>query len=156
MAASESRANAAASSAQPIVSVIILNYNGARWMERCLNSLKTQTIFPQLEVIVADNLSSDGSDQLSQELLVNWPNGRFVQNGENLGFCEGNNRPARLARGEFLLFLNNDTWLEPDCLDRLLNEVHRLGVQAATPLVGRARAMRTLEKYRSRTKDSIC
>lgn len=120
---------------QPLVSVIILNYNGARWMERCLASLKTQTILDKLEVIVADNQSSDGSDQLSARLLADFPNGRFIQNGGNLGYCEGNNRPARMASGEYLFFLNNDTWLEPECLEMLVSEMRRTGAAAATPLI---------------------
>ena len=120
---------------QPLVSVIILNYNGARWMERCLASLKRQSILSQLEVIVADNQSSDGSDELSKKLLSDFPAGRFIQNGGNLGYCEGNNRPAGIALGEYLLFLNNDTWLEPDCLEKLVSEVQKTGADAATPLI---------------------
>jgi GT2 family glycosyltransferase len=44
----------------PLVSVIVLNYNGARWLERCLTSLRAQTIFDRTEIILADNVSSDG------------------------------------------------------------------------------------------------
>jgi N-acetylglucosaminyl-diphospho-decaprenol L-rhamnosyltransferase len=117
------------------VSVIVLNYNGARWLERCLSSLRAQTLFDQVEVILADNVSSDGSDQLGRRLLDGWPRGHFVQHGENLGYCAGNNRAAEGARGEYLLFLNNDTWLEPRCLEQLLAEVRRTGAGAAGPLV---------------------
>lgn len=124
-----------ASGIHPLVSVIILNYNGARWVERCLASLKGQSILKHIEVIVADNGSSDGSDELSEKLLSDFPAGRFIQNGANLGYCEGNNRPSRIASGEYLLFLNNDTWLEPDCLEKLVGEVRRIGADAATPLI---------------------
>ena len=55
------------SAAIPLVSVIVLNYNGARWLVRCLNSLRAQTIFDQIEIILADNVSSDGSEQLGQK-----------------------------------------------------------------------------------------
>jgi GT2 family glycosyltransferase len=123
------------SSVPPIISVIILNYNGARWIDRCLDTLRTQTIFSQIEVIVADNLSTDGSDKQAEQTLAMWSNGRFVQNGSNLGFCEGNNRGAIGARGEYLFFLNNDTWLEPDCLEKLLAGVRASGLSAATPLI---------------------
>jgi GT2 family glycosyltransferase len=121
--------------AKPLISVVILNYNGAKWIERCLLSLHQQTIFPRLEIIVADNLSSDGSDLLAEKMLRDWPNGRFVQNGSNLGFCEGNNRGVLPATGHYLFFLNNDTWLEPDCLEVLLRETERMKADAATPLV---------------------
>jgi GT2 family glycosyltransferase len=124
-----------AAPAAPSISVIILNYNGARWIKRCLDSLVAQTIFQQIEVIVADNLSTDGSDRTAQELVKGWPNGKFIQHGENLGFCEGNNRAVPPARGEYLFFLNNDTWLEPDCLEKLLSGVKAARASAATPLV---------------------
>jgi GT2 family glycosyltransferase len=119
----------------PLISVVVLNYNGAKWIERCLLSLRQQTIFPRIEVIVADNLSGDGSDLLAEKMLREWSNGRFVQNGANLGFCEGNNRGAQPATGQYLFFLNNDTWLEPDCLEVLLRETERVKADAATPLV---------------------
>ncbi len=116
-------------------SVIVLNYNGARWLERCLNSLRAQTIFDRIEVIVADNVSTDGSEQLGKRMVEAWPSGVFMQHGQNLGYCEGNNRAAEAAHGQHLLFLNNDTWLEPDCLEKLLAEVERTGAGAASPLV---------------------
>ena len=122
------------SPANCLISVIVLNYNGAQWLERCLNSLRAQTIFGQIEVILADNASSDGSDQLGKRIVEAWPAGVFMQHGQNLGYCEGNNRAAGAARGQFLLFLNNDTWLEPRCLEQLLAEVQRTGADAAAPL----------------------
>jgi GT2 family glycosyltransferase len=64
-----------------------------------------------------------------------WVNGKVVQYTENLGFCEGNNRAAALAGGEFLFFLNNDTWLEPDCLEKLLEATISISATAACPLV---------------------
>jgi GT2 family glycosyltransferase len=120
---------------QPLVSVIVLNYNGARWLDRCLNSLRAQTIFDQVEVILADNVSSDGSERLGKQIVEVWPRGVFVQHKTNLGYCEGNNRAAEVAHGEYLLFLNNDTWLEPRCLEQLLAEVRRTGAGAAAPLI---------------------
>ena len=57
-----------------------------------------------------------------------------MEHGQNLGYCEGNNRAAETAHGQYLLFLNNDTWLEPRCLDQLLAEVQRTGAGAAAPL----------------------
>jgi len=117
------------------LSVIVLNYNGAQWLRRCLESLAAQSLFRRLEVIVADNASPDGSLQVAQDILASWSNGRVIQHGQNLGFAEGNNRAAHAARGDFLFFLNNDTWLEPDCLERLLEMTRRGGAAAATPEV---------------------
>jgi GT2 family glycosyltransferase len=117
-----------------LISVIVLNYNGARWLERCLNSLRAQTIFDQIEVVVADNASCDGSDALGKRIIESWPTGVFLQHGKNLGYCEGNNRAAEAAHGQYLLFLNNDTWLEPRCLEQLMAEVNRSSAGAAAPL----------------------
>jgi len=118
-----------------LISVIVLNYNGAVWLSRCLDSLRHQTIFPQLEIIVADNASPDGSAELATRLMEGWPNARVIRHDRNLGFAEGNNRPAREARGRYLFFLNNDTWLEADCLEKLGAAVQATDVVAACPRV---------------------
>lgn len=118
-----------------LVTVIVLNYNGARWLERCLHSVQSQTIFERLEIIVADNASPDRSDLMAADLTKGWPNCRVIQHGRNLGFCEGNNRAAELASGKYLLFLNNDTWLERDCIEQLVTGVEAMGAQAGEPLI---------------------
>ena len=120
---------------QPAISVVILNYNGQKWLERCLESLQAQSIFGRIEVIIADNASTDASDKMASQAMSGWTNGRFLQNGANLGFCEGNNRGAALARGQYLFFLNPDAWLEKNCLEVLLKETEAAGAVAANPLV---------------------
>jgi GT2 family glycosyltransferase len=101
------------------VSVIILNYNGLAWVPNCLESLRKQTIFDQLQVIFADNVSTDGSDRLAEKQLAGWTNGLFVQNGVNPGFGGGCNLVINRATGKYLFFLNPDVRLEPDCLEQL-------------------------------------
>ena len=117
------------------LSVVILNYNGQQWIDRCFASLRAQTAAARMEVLVADNLSTDGSDLLIENKIRGWANWRFIQHGANLGYCDGNNRAAKQARGKYLIFLNNDLWLEPDCLERLLEEMERTGAAAGNPLV---------------------
>ncbi len=118
----------------PVVSVVVLNYNGAKWIEKCILSVLSQTLSP-IELIVADNLSTDGSDRTAAQLVQGKSNAHFIQHGENLGFCEGNNRAVLRASGQYVFLLNNDAWLEPDCLERLIREVDRCGAAAATPMV---------------------
>lgn len=125
----------APASASPVLSVIIINYNGAPWLERCLDSLRRQTIYPQLEIIVADNASADQSGLLAAKIMRGWPDTRVEQYTTNFGYSEGNNRAAENARGRYLFFLNNDTWLETDCLERLLAAMTARGAVAAAPLV---------------------
>jgi GT2 family glycosyltransferase len=120
---------------QPKISIIVLNYNGQEWLPRCFESLEKQTIFPELEIILTDNNSSDGSDQFAGEWLAKTGKGRVVQNGANLYYCGANDNGAAVATGEFLLFLNNDTWLEPECLEMLYNETVKAGADCAAPAV---------------------
>jgi N-acetylglucosaminyl-diphospho-decaprenol L-rhamnosyltransferase len=116
--------------------VVLLNYNGRSWLPRCLKSLSEQTVSARMEIIVADNASTDLSDQDASETLSRLAmQGIVVQNGTNLGYCEGNNRGARAASGIYLLFLNTDTWLEPDCIEKLLERAGALHADSASPLV---------------------
>lgn len=115
--------------------MVILNYNGAKWLPRCLESLRAQSCFDRIEVIVADNASPDGSEAIARQLLVGWNSGQVVQNGGNYGYCEGNNRGAQHAKGRYLLFLNNDTWMAPDCLERLIEGMDDARAGAGSPQI---------------------
>jgi len=123
------------SRSKPKISVIVLNYNGQPWLQRCFSSIQAQTIVSEIELIIADNASRDGSDLMARQLIESSDKARFIPYSDNLGFCEGNNRAAELATGKYLFFLNNDTWLEPDCLEKLFAEVEAAGADAATPMV---------------------
>lgn len=120
---------------RPLVTVVILEFRGETWLERCLASLRTQTLPQPIQVLVADNACSDQSRAKVVQLIKGWPEARFVQFGQNMGYSAGNNHAANLADGRYLFFLNNDTWLEADCLERLLGEARATGAAAASPLV---------------------
>jgi len=120
---------------RPKISIIVLNYNGLTWLPRCFESLEAQTIFNEIEVLVVDNQSPDGSGRLAAEWAQRAQNVRLIENEANLFFCGGNNRGAAAATGKYLFFLNNDTWLEPDCLATLFQEVEAADAGAAMPLV---------------------
>jgi len=120
---------------QPLVSIVVLNCNGAGWLPKCFESIKAQTIISRIETVMVDNNSTDDSVAVARKLLGDFPNACIVRNPENLGFCEGNNSGARVAKGRWLLFLNNDTWLESDCMEKLISGTEKLGAVASTPLV---------------------
>ena len=102
-----------------LVSIIIVNWNGKKHLSYCLSSLK-KINYSNFEVILVDNASSDGSVGFVKK---NHPGIYIVENEENLGFAEANNIGAKEAKGEYLLFLNNDTKTEPDFLDKLVKRM---------------------------------
>jgi len=99
----------------PKCSVIILNYNGAQYTIACAKSVAAQT-FRDFEVIIVDNASTDGS---SERIAAACPDVQLVQNPVNGGTGGGFAFGATRARGELILFLCNDTVLDPDVLERL-------------------------------------
>jgi GT2 family glycosyltransferase/polysaccharide pyruvyl transferase WcaK-like protein len=109
---------------KPLVSVIILNWNGKKWLERCLESLLHQT-YSRLEVILVDNGSSDDS---AAYVRSHFPRVKIVQSPDNRGFAGGNNLGISAAAGSLIMLLNNDTWLEPDAVRTLVNEKLRRGL----------------------------
>jgi hypothetical protein len=119
----------------PLVTVQIVCHNDGRWLPRCLESLRAQTIFDRTEIIIADNASSDGSEALARQLLAGWPNARVLATGGDFGFCVAHNRAAQVARGQYLYLFSPDTWLEPDCLERLVAAVEGAPAAAAGALL---------------------
>lgn len=125
-----------------LVSVIIVNWNGASYLPTCLAALLRQTYRP-LEVVIVDNASTDQSRQIlddfqrqHEQLIISPSDGisprtRELQTGElltltivrnlrNEGFCRGNNQGIQAARGDFLLLLNADVTLNPDFIQQLV------------------------------------
>ena len=100
----------------PLISVIVLNYNGRAWLGPCLEALERQVDAPLHEIVLADNGSTDGSADLAAQ---RFPPVRVVLHRRNLGFAAGNNAAARSARGQLLVFLNNDTVPAHDWLAQL-------------------------------------
>jgi GT2 family glycosyltransferase len=103
----------------PAASVVVLNFNGRKWLSGCLGALAAQQDAPPFETIMVDNGSTDES---VAEVRRSWAGVRVVEAVTNLGFAAGNNFGAREARGAWLVFLNNDTVPEPDWLARLFAE----------------------------------
>ncbi len=94
---------------------MVLNFNGRQYLHDCLSSLALQTC-EDYEVIVVDNGSGDASVEY---LRSNFPWVRVVRNEENLGFAEGTNSGIRIARGNLIITLNNDTKVDKDFIKNL-------------------------------------
>lgn len=114
-----------ASSEDPLVSVIVVTYNNLDMTKECLASIDKYSAYSQLEIIVVDNASSDGS----REFLIEWssaaPNRKLILNDDNKGFATGNNQGLAIASGEYLVMLNNDTYVTPGWVRTLLNHLRR-------------------------------
>ncbi|KFL35746.1 glycosyltransferase [Arenimonas donghaensis] len=112
---------------EPLVSVVVLTYNNLAFTQACLASIEAHSDYGNLEVIVVDNASSDGSPEwLRQWAEAPSPAGhqrRLILNEDNLGFSAGNNVGLRAARGEFLVLLNNDTYVTPGWVRGLCNHL---------------------------------
>lgn len=108
-------------STQPRASVIIPNWNGLRYLRPCLASLETQT-YPSFEVIVVDNASSDDSVETVRR---EFPKVRLLVLTHNGGYSGGCNAGMREARGEIIVFLNNDIEAEPTWMEALIDALDR-------------------------------
>ena len=104
------------------VSVIVVNWNGARFLQHCLDALLAQTIKPR-EIILVDNASTDES----LEIVKQFPSVRVLALNENTGFARGNNLAIKAAsfESEWIALLNPDAFAEPRWLEELLQAVQR-------------------------------
>ena len=104
----------------PRVSVLIVTHDNAGLTALCLDSLDRFTAYPDLEVVVVDNASSDDTPAMLRARAASDPRLMVVLEPVNRGFAAGCNRAAREASGEVLCFLNNDTVLTPGWLGPLV------------------------------------
>ena len=99
------------------LSVIIVNYNVKYFLEQCLHSVIKACAGVDSEIIVVDNNSSDGSREFLEPLF---PTVQFFWNDTNVGFAKANNRAVAFAKGRLVLFLNPDTIVAEDSLEKCL------------------------------------
>ena len=107
----------------PFVSIIILNFNAGDLLLECVSSL-VKTNYKNYEIIVVDNASLDNSQKKCKEKFCNI---RLIENEQNLGYCEGNNIGIRQASGQYIMILNPDTIVEPNCINELLLAYNKYG-----------------------------
>jgi GT2 family glycosyltransferase len=93
----------------PKASIVVVTRDNRDLNRLCLESLRARTEWPNYEVIVVDNGSTDGTAELLAELARGWPNLRVLANAENRGFAAATNQGFAEASGAFLVMLNNDT-----------------------------------------------
>jgi hypothetical protein len=103
----------------PLLSIIVINYNGAEYITNCLESLKTLS-YPNKEIILIDNNSKDNSIEIVRTSL---PEVKIIKNKKNLGFAKGANLGIKLSRGEYIAILNNDIEVDKDWASGLITHL---------------------------------
>ena len=103
----------------PKVTIVIPHWNGIEILEPCLRSLDASQ-YPELEIIVVDNASTDDSVAFMQH---EFPQVTIIENSENLGFAGGCNMGLRQAESDYYLILNNDTTHDPDWIEHLVERM---------------------------------
>jgi GT2 family glycosyltransferase len=105
----------------PDVSVVVLAFENLDVIGPCLESLAAVPAdLIDLEVIVIDNASQDGTAELVREC---WPGFRLIVNGSNVGLTRGRNQGIKASRGRYVLFLDSDARLGPGCLEALFERL---------------------------------
>jgi GT2 family glycosyltransferase len=104
---------------ESLVSIIIVNHNGKLHLDKCLGSLKN-TLYSNFEVLVVDNSSTDGSVDLVKQ---KYPAIKLIELKKNVGYASSNNLAAREAKGDFYIFLNNDTVVTKTWLSELVKSL---------------------------------
>lgn len=101
------------------VTVIIPNYNGKAYNEKCLDSLRRQS-FKDFDIVVVDNASDDGSVELIEE---HYPEVKLIRLSENFGFSRAVNEGIRVSNTEFIILLNNDTEATDTFIEELVHAI---------------------------------
>jgi len=105
----------------PLISLVVVNYNGRHLLGACLDSIRGQT-FTDHETILVDNGSQDGSVAWVKE---RYPWVKVISLGSNRGFAGGANEGLKMAQGDYIALLNNDVELAPDWLERLYSQLQK-------------------------------
>ncbi|MFZ5698842.1 MAG: glycosyltransferase [Pseudomonadota bacterium] len=109
----------------PPVSVIVVTYNNIELTKACLASLDAHSHYGNIEIIVVDNASSDGSPEFLADWVKQAGNRKLILNTDNRGFAAANNQGLAIASGDYLVLLNNDTYVTPGWVRTMVNHMRR-------------------------------
>ena len=99
------------------LSIVIVSYNTSAVLKDCIQSIYENTEHVDYEIIIVDNNSQDDSVSM---LKKNFSSVKIIENKDNAGFAKANNQGIEISKGNYILLLNSDTLVRPDCLNKLL------------------------------------
>ena len=103
------------------LSIIVPIYNVELYLLDCLKSLESQTV-QEFEIIMINDGSTDGSGDIARNYMKNHKNVRYIEQ-ENRGLSEARNEGLKYARGEYILFLDSDDWLDSKAVEIIYNNL---------------------------------
>lgn len=112
-------------SQDPKVSVVVVTYNNIELTQVCLSSLTEASQYDNLEIIVVDNASQDGSPAYLTQWAGEAANRKLILNPDNRGFAAANNQGLAVASGKYMVLLNNDTFVTPGWVRTLISHMRR-------------------------------
>ena len=131
------KADSAIRAAFPRATIAVVTYDNLAFTKLCLASILANTDYPNYEVVVIDNGSTDGTPAYLQALADLHPHVRVLLNRQNLGFAPANNQALTAATGDLLLLLNNDTIVPPGWLTRLAHHLEDRSLGLLGPATNR-------------------
>jgi len=132
---------------ESMLSIIVVSYNTRDLLKNCLNSIVAHTTTLDHEIVVVDNNSCDGSQDMVRK---DFPGAILICNDSNAGFSKANNRGVRSSNGAFLLFLNSDTLIRNRSLCHMLDyivENNRMGIVGPRIVNGENKPTRSYMRF---------
>ena len=120
----------------PLLSIIVVTWNGKKYALECIASLKSQPSLLSIEIIVVDNGSTDGTPEA---IRTEFPDVTLIENRANLGFAKANNIGMASSRGKYVCLVNSDVVIPPGCLEKMVEfmgvhpEIGVLGPKMVSP-----------------------
>jgi GT2 family glycosyltransferase len=109
----------------PSVSIIIISFNNRAITQNCIESVYKYSRYPNFEVIIIDNASSDDAPQYLHSIEQQFPHLKIIYNKQNLGFAKANNQGVKISGGEYIILLNNDTIVTNDWISQMVHHIDR-------------------------------
>ncbi|RIH63244.1 glycosyltransferase family 2 protein [Mariniphaga sediminis] len=126
--------------ANPLVSIVVVNWNTLEITKKCIESIEKNVIVPY-EVILVDNGSTDGSAKYFKE--SNHKNTTVIFNDSNQGYAGGNNVGIKMAKGKYICLLNSDAFVTKGSIELMIRHMEKTDASLVGPLTNKAKGLQS-------------